>query len=158
MKTAVVYYSYDGNCAHIAEQLKARLDADLIPLKTADEKKRTGFAKYAWGGAQVFMKKKPALKPCRFDAASYDLIILGAPVWAASPAPPLGTFLSEANISGKRIALFCCHMGGMGKALEKMKSLAPGNTIVGEIDFINPSTGDAEEVTRRLTEWIDKIN
>ncbi|MDR0553411.1 MAG: flavodoxin [Treponema sp.] len=157
MKAAVVYYSYDGNCARIAEWIQAETRADLVALETADEKRRTGLAKYAWGGAQVFMKKKPPLKPYHFDDASYDLVILGAPVWAGAPAPPLETFISETRLSGKRLAFFCCHRGGMGNALEKMRTLLPGNTFAGSIDFLNPLTADAEETKRKLVGWLKTL-
>ncbi|MDR1575259.1 MAG: flavodoxin [Treponema sp.] len=156
MKTAVVYYSFDGNCALVAEQIKAILNADLIRLQTKDEKKRGGFAKYFWGGAQVVMRKKPALKPYDFDAAAYDLIIIGAPVWAGSPAPPLETFLSAAKISGKKLALFLCHAGGRGKAMDKLKLLLAGNTIAAETDFINPA-GNTGELKRKVEEWLKPL-
>src|SRR5215470_2718602 len=109
MKTAVVYYSLDGNCAFVAEQIKAQLNADMIQLHTKDEKKRGKIGKMFWGVGMVFGKKKPPLKPYTFDAAAYDLIIIGAPVWADSPAPPIQTFISGAAITGKKIALFVCH-------------------------------------------------
>jgi flavodoxin len=157
MKTAVVFYSFDGNCAFIAEQIKNRLNADIIHLQTQDEKKRGGFAKYFWGGSQVLMHKKPALKPYAFDPAAYDLIIIGAPVWAASPAPPLQTFLSELTISGKKLALFLCHAGGKGNAMDKLKAMLPGNTIAAETDFINPGKGRGEAVTQQIEEWLKCI-
>ncbi|MDR0583920.1 MAG: flavodoxin [Treponema sp.] len=156
MKTAVVYYSCDGNCALVAEQIKALLNADLIRLQTKNEKKRSGFAKYFWGGSQVVMHKKPALKPYVFDAAAYDLIIIGAPVWAASPAPPLETFLSETKISGKKLALFLCHAGGKGKAMDKLKLLLAGNTVATETDFVNPA-GDIQELKRKIEEWLKPL-
>jgi flavodoxin len=157
MKTAVVFYSYDGNCAFVAEQIKARLNADLVRLQTADEKRRAGFAKFFWGGSQVLMHKKPPLKPYVFDPAAYDLIIIGAPVWAASPAPPVRTFLSEAKISGKKTAFFVCHAGGKGGAMDKLRALLADNTIIGETDFLNPGRGDTEETKRRIEEWLKAI-
>jgi flavodoxin len=157
MKTAVVFYSYDGNCAFVADEIQKRLDADLIHLETTDEKKRGGFAKYFWGGSQVFMHKKPPLKPYTFDAADYDRIIIGAPVWAASPAPPLATFLSQTKICGKKLALFLCHAGGKGNAMSKLKAMLPGNTIAAETDFVNPARGNAEAVTRQIDEWLKGI-
>ncbi|MDR2480082.1 MAG: flavodoxin, partial [Treponema sp.] len=131
--------------------------ADLVRLYTRDEKKRSGLAKYAWGGAQVFMHKKPALKPWQFDPAAYDLIILGTPVWAASPAPPMQSFLSEAKISGKKIALFICHMGGKGEALKKFKSLLADNTVAGETDFIKPLAGSRDAVKEQLARWLKSL-
>jgi hypothetical protein len=103
------------------------------------------------------MKKLPALKPCQFEPSAYDLVILGAPVWAGSPAPPLQSFLAQTKISGKRVALYCCHLGGMGKTMEKMRALLPGNTIAGSADFINPSAGDEEATKRKITEWAQTL-
>jgi flavodoxin len=157
MKTAVVYYSYEGNCAFIAGQIKSRLGAELVALETVDKKKRTGLAKYAWGGSQVFMHKKPALKPCNFDPGAYDLIVLGTPVWAGSPSPAIASFLSSVKITGKRIALFVCHAGGKGKALEKFEALLPGNVVAGRIDFVNPARGDSGELLKNLDGWVKTI-
>ena len=157
MKTAVVFYTFDGNCALVAEQINAQLNADFIRLKTQDEKRRSGFAKFFWGGSMVFLRKKPPLKPYTFDPAAYDLIIIGAPVWASSPAPPIETFLSQTPITGKKIALFVCHGGGMGKALEKFKALLPGNDIVAEAEFTNPAKGNNEEVKQKIAEWAKSL-
>ena len=144
MKTAIVYYSFDGNCALVAETLRDILSAQgavrVFEIKTLDTQKRRGLSKYLWGGAQVWMGKKPGIQRFDFDAAVYDLIVLGAPVWAASPAPPLAAFLDTAGIRGKRVGLFCCHAGGKGKAPEKFKALVRENTVAGFIDLRNPAS------------------
>jgi flavodoxin len=153
MKAAVVFYSYDGNCAFVAEQIKDQLHADLLCLQMKDEKRRKGFAKILWGGGMVFKKKKPPLKPYTFDPAAYDLIVIGAPVWAGTPAPPIQTFLSETSMSGKKAALFVSHAGGKGKALAKFKALLPGNEIVAETDFRGP-LGDRKTVQQQIEDWV----
>jgi flavodoxin len=157
MKTAVVYYSLDGNCTFVAEKIKALLNVDVIQLHTQDEKKRGKIGKFFWGGGMVFRRIKPPLKPYTFDSAAYDLIVIGAPVWAGSPAPPIETFLSGAGISGKKIAPFVCHGGGMEKALEKLKVMLAGNDIVAEADFVTPAKNSGEEINRRIEEWIKKL-
>ena len=139
MKTLIVYYSYEGNCASIVGKIKAALpDADTLRLSTNDDAARSGFAKYVWGGKQVFCGKTPALKPYTVDASAYELIIIGTPVWAWSCAPAMRSFLEGTKIEGKRIALFCCHGGGKGKTLEKLKKTLPGNTFAAEADFREP--------------------
>jgi flavodoxin len=153
MKTLVVYYSYEGSSALIAGELKKAVAADLLEIKTEDEKVRSGFAKYFCGGRQVFTHARPKLKPWTVKIEDYDLIILGAPVWAGAPAPALQSFIEKANISGKKIALFLCHAGGPGKALAALKALLPGNTIVGEIDFQSPAKQDRETLVKRIKEW-----
>ena len=158
MKTAVVYYSYDGNCAFVAEQIKVQLNADVVRLKPVKEKRRSGFAKIFFGVLQVVTKKEPELKPYSLDPAACDLIILGTPVWAGSPAPAIRSFLSNTNISGKKLALFVCHAGGKGEAIGKLKSLLADNTIVSEIDFLNPATENPEEQKKKIEDWVKTIN
>ena len=157
MKTAVVFYSFEGNCALVAKVIRDALNADIFEIKTKDKKKRTGFAKYLWGGFQVVMRKKPELEPLSIDIKSYDLIILGTPVWAASPTPAMFSFLSKTEITGKKIALFCCHAGGKGGIFDKFKALIPGNNIVGEIDFNNPAKGEIAQLKQRIDEWLKTL-
>lgn len=154
MKALVIYYSYEGSCALIAKHIKEAIRADTLELKTEDEKKRTGLAKYVWGGRQVVSKAHPKLKPYVIDPGQYELIIIGSPVWAGSPAPALNTFLEETKISGKKLALFCCHAGGKGRFFDKLRAALPGNTIAGEIDFIKPAAQDGAAVEKKLDEWL----
>jgi len=157
MKTAVIYYSFEGNCALVANAIKDTLDADIFEIKTIDKKKRSGFAKYLWGGFQTIMRKKPELEPLSIDINAYDLIILGTPVWAASPTPAIFSFLSKTEIKGKKIALFCCHGGGKGKLFDKFKALLPGNTIAGEIDFENAAKRDNAALKQKIGEWVKTL-
>ena len=138
MKTAVVFYSSDGNCALVAEQFKTNLNADLLRLEVEGEKKRGFLSKLFWGCGMVFSGKKPPLKPYSFDPAAYDLIILGAPVWAGHPAPPIKTFLSQTPITGKKVVFFICHAGGDGNSLMKFDEMLPGNEIVDAMDYKKP--------------------
>ena len=154
MKSIIIYYSLSGNCTLVANILKTYLGADVLEIKTAESKKRTGFGLYFWGGSQVFMKKKPALKPYTVNIEKYDLVIFGTPVWAGSPAPALVSFLKNTKINGKKIALFCCHGGGIGKAMQKFKALLPENTVIGEIDFKIPARAEGAELEQKIGEWV----
>jgi flavodoxin len=158
MKTAVVFYSYEGNCSFVAQELKTLLNADLMRLHLKNEKKRSGLAKYFWGGGMVLFNKHPGLKPYSFDLAAYDLIILGVPVWAGSPAPPIQSFLSQTVISGKKLALFVCHAGGKGNALKKFRAGLADNTVVSEIDFANPLKQNPDKLKRQIQDWVNSFS
>lgn len=157
MKTAIVYFSYEGNCKFVAEQINTVVHGDVLPLSLEDGAERKGLVKYVWGGSQVALKKRPALKPYTFDYTAYELLIIGAPVWAGSPAPAIETFLEETRITGKSIALFCCHAGGKGRTFDKLKKSLPGNTFVGEIDLINPLKQDAGALASKIRLWTESI-
>jgi len=157
MKTAVIYYSLEGSCALVAKIIKDALNADIFEIKTIDKKKRTGFAKFFWGGFQVIARKKPELEPLSIDINAYDLIILGTPVWAGSPTPPMFSFLSKTEITGKKIALFCCCGGGKGSVFDKLRRQLPGNTIVGEIEFINVAREESALLKQKIDEWVKTL-
>jgi flavodoxin len=156
MKTAVIYYSFEGHSAAVAEEIAQELKADIFELELVDNKKRTGFAKYAWGGFQALTGKKPPLKPYTIDVEKYGLIIIGGPVWAGSPAPALRTFLSGTKISGKKIGLFCCYGGGLGKYFGKLKKLLPGNTFAAELTII-PGKQTKGELDDKVEAWVQGI-
>jgi flavodoxin len=153
MKSIVVYFSLDGNSALIAGFIKEALGADSLRLELEQEIPRQGVAKLFHGGKQVLTHQKPALKPYQLDLAPYELVILGGPVWAGSPAPALLSFLAESSVSSKKVALFCSHGGGKGKALDKLRDALAGNTIAGELDIVNPSRQDAQLVRAQVVAW-----
>ena len=158
MKTAVIYYSCEGNSVLVAENIKSVLNVDIFRIKTTDAKKRSGAGLMIWGCLQVMMKKKPALDPIPADLNTYDLIILGTPVWAGSPAPAVVSFINNSKITGKKVALFCCHGGGPRKIFEKLRALLPGNTIVGEIGFNNPAKRESSDLKQKLGEWVKSFD
>jgi flavodoxin len=158
MKTAVIFYSINGNCSFVAEEIKAKLNSDLIQLYVKGEKKRLGIFQFFWCCRLMTSGKNPPLESYTFDPSAYDLIIIGAPVWASSPATPIKTFISETGITGKKIALFVCHAGGKGDALEKFKALLAGNEIVSEADFISPAKKRNEDAKKQITEWVNGLN
>jgi len=154
MKTAIIYYSLDGNCAYVAEEIKKNLNADIIQLHVRSEKNRKGIFKFFWCCGLMFSHNNPPLKPWTFDPSKYELIILGVPVWASSPAAPIKTFISQTGITGKTIALYVCHAGGMGDALEKLKALLPNNKIITEANFVNPAKNKDEKTKEQIANWV----
>ena len=155
MKTAVIFYSFEGSSALVAETIKSAANAETFEIKTTDTKKRTGFSKYFWGGGQAMRGIKPPILPLSVDPNAYDLIILGTPVWAGSPAPALLSFLDKTAIKGKKVAIYACHGGGMGKVFEKLEARLQGNTIAGKIDFKNASNDTA--LKQKISEWLKSI-
>ena len=154
MKTLVIYYSFEGNCQMVAEEIQALTGADVLRLKPVNDLKSTGFSRFIWGGRQVVMGEEPELEPFDVKFEDYDLIILGTPVWAWNYCPALKSFFSKNQIVRKKVALFCCHGGGKAKTLTKMRERLEGNEILGEIDFLDPFKKKAKDVTDRWSNWL----
>ncbi len=135
MKTLIIFYSYEGNTKFIAETMATQLDADVLELKLEKEYKTKGFMRFIWIGKEIMLSRKPKLKEFDKNIESYDLILIGTPVWAFTFTPPLRRFFAENKIQGKKIALFCTHEGKKGKTIENMEKKLQGNKIIAKTDF-----------------------
>lgn len=139
MNTLVVYFSFDGNTKFIAEKVAETIGAEIMELKTDKKYPTEGFKKYFWGGKSVIFGEKPKLTNESIDLSQYKTIIIGTPVWAGSYTPLVKSFISQYKIKDKQIALFASHGGGGAeKCFVKLKEALPGNTFIGETDYVEP--------------------
>ena len=117
MRTAIVYYSLNGNTAMVAGQLAASLSADLIRIVPERSYPEKGLRKFLWGGKSAVMAETPKLLPYEFNAGTFDQVVFGFPVWAGNVAPPIRTFVQEnrESLQGKKIAAFACQSGSGGE-------------------------------------------
>ena len=149
----VVYYSFEGNTQLIAETIAIAVSADILRLEVAKERKSHGFGKYLWGGRQVVMKSKPALKPMDKNPADYDVLYLGTPVWAYTFSPAMRSFFSAVKLDGKKIALFCSCGGDRRKTFEHMRARLQGNEILGEFEAVEPIHQATEAQKQKAIDW-----
>lgn len=155
MKAAIIYYSLDGNTDFAAKKIAEKTGADVLRID-ALEKYPTDKKKYMKGGMHATFGIKPKIENYAFDIGKYDTIIIGTPVWAGKMAPPIKTFLSDNDISGKKIAYFACSAGGnSAKCLESLKKFGEPVAVMSLIDPLNKkkASDDAEidEFCKRLS-------
>ena len=157
MKILIVYYSFEGSCKYVAEEISKNLNAEILELKPKTDVKTKGILKYVFGGKQAFSNEKPELLPLEKNINSYDFIFLGTPVWEWNYAPALKTFFSEHKIKEKKMALFCCSGGGKGKTLENMKKELCENEVMGEMEFVNVLKQTKYNMEAVVGNWVDNI-
>jgi flavodoxin len=157
MKILVVYYSLEGNTRLAAETIARKAGADVQELKPLKEIPLSGFGRYFQGGRRAFFKQKPALKQQDRKPEDYDLIFVGTPVWAWTFAPPLCTFFSQHDFTGKAAAPFCCHGGGPGATLDKMKKAMTGAWFPGEIELRDPKDHETQSQLEALEKWTASV-
>lgn len=156
MKTAIVFYSMNGNVRMAAEKAAAGIGADLIELVPKKAYPDKGMKKFMWGGAAVTFKAKPDLEPYSFSKDDYDMVILGSPVWAGTFAPPLRTFLDSNDLSGKKIAVIATSAGGNSdKCINNLKTAAKADSLVASLSLIDPLSTPSEENDVKIKEFID---
>ena len=159
MKTIVVYYSLEGNTEFAAGKIAEVMGADLLRLYPKKAYPSKGFRKFLWGGKSAVMAETPVLEAYTFDAAAYDCVILGFPVWASNMTPPIRTFLKENDLQGKRLAAFACQSGnGAEKALDKIKELTGRSSLEAELVLIDPKSKPAEDNEQKIRDFCAKLS
>lgn len=161
MKTAVIYYSMSGNSQFAAEKIAGQLNADLIRLEPEKAYPDSGFRKFFWGGKSAVMGERPALLPYDFDSDKYDLVILGFPVWASNPAPPIRSFIhdNKDSLAGKDIAAFACFSGGgADKALAKLKKQLEIDSLKAELILTDPREKEDPENDKMIREFCNQLS
>lgn len=146
-KKLVAYFSASGNTAALAEKLAKAAGADLYEIKPAVPYTREDLN---WQNKQsrssVEMSdhsSRPALADTMANAAAYDTIYIGFPVWWYIAPTIINSFLESYDLSGKKIILFATSGGsGFGKAVQNLSLSAPGAQIVE--GKVNPSAKDIE--------------
>ncbi|MCP4178106.1 MAG: flavodoxin [bacterium] len=157
MKTALVYYSLEGNTKYIANCISEVINTDILQLHPLAPINKKSAMKYLWGGQQVFLKKKPDLENYNFISDNYDLIIIGTPVWAWKFSPVINTFINEVNLTKKYIALYCCHAGAKGAIFRRFEEALEGNNIISKIDFRDPLKKSQEKSKTRSIAWANEL-
>ena len=130
-KKLVAYFSASGVTAQVAGKLAEAVGADLfeiapkVPYTKAD---------LDWTNARsrstVEMKEpgsRPALAAQLPNAADYDTVYVGFPIWWYVAPAIVNTFLESIDLSGKTVVPFATSGGsGMGKTAEILRKCCPG--------------------------------
>ncbi|WP_371371155.1 flavodoxin [Sporomusa aerivorans] len=153
-KALVVYFSYTGNTRILAEQIRQNVDGDIFELQPATPYSTDYDTVVKQGKQEVESGYKPPLKAKVANLAAYDVIFVGTPIWWYTVAPPVATFLAEANLAGKTIIPFCTHGGyGAGHSLEDIKKLAPTARVFDELVLYGSSKYEQKDILA----WLSKV-
>jgi flavodoxin len=154
-KTLIAYLTRSGNTGVIAETLHRALNADLFEIRPA----RPYPEDYEQHVAQATRERdsgfEPPLAAKVENIASYDEIFLGFPIWGETAPPPIRSFLTAHDLTGKTLRPFITHGGyGVGDSLSVLRNHAKGARI--EAPFVM----EADQERRTLNEingWLGRI-
>ena len=122
MTTLIIFYSRTGTTRKVAEIISESLSCDIEEI--FDEKNRSGSIGYAKAGKDAMRKKLTTLKQYTKDPGSYDLTIIGTPIWAWNMSTPIRTYITENKDKFKKVAFFCTEgSSGGDKCFENMAEL-----------------------------------
>ena len=104
MKSLVVYYSRSNITKKLAEDIADKLGCDIeeiIPKVNYNGK--LGYARGIKDGASG---KIVDLEATKFNPEEYDVVYLGAPVWASRAANPIISYMKENEGKFKSVKFF----------------------------------------------------
>ena len=135
MSTLVAYFSATGTTGRVAHGLAQAIGADAfeivpdLPYSAADLDWRDKSSRSSIEMADESCRPGIVGRVANMDA--YDTIYLGFPIWWYVEPRIVDTFLESYDLSGKTIVPFATSGGsGLGRAPERMASLAPGAKVV----------------------------
>jgi flavodoxin len=120
MRTLVVCYSRTGNTLMLAHKIAVAMNAELEEI--VDRVNRRGILGYLRSGSDAWFGRRAEILPLHHEPSAFDLVIVGTPVWRASPSSPVRTYLEDHAAVLSRVAFFCTMAGfGSGRAFRQMQ-------------------------------------
>ena len=154
-KILIAYYSYSGNTRKVARQIQKIVGGDLFEIQPVDDYPENYNACVEQAKKEIAEGYRPSLVGKLDDIGQYDTVFLGSPVWWYTVAPPVMTFLSEHDFSGKEISPFCTHGGsGLSKCQTDIAKACPKATVLNALALWGNKIGASH---KELADWLHRI-
>jgi flavodoxin len=130
-KVLIVYLSRTGNTKAIATLIHQLTGGVLVQLELT-----TPYPKdYHEQVAQVVRENNSGFLPplkTRIDSMErFDVVFIGFPTWDMKMPPPMKSFLSQNDLSGKTVIPFNTNAGyGVGTGFQTVKELCPKSRVL----------------------------
>ncbi len=111
----------------------------------------------------------PPLRTRIENIQQYEVVFVGFPTWGMQLPPPIKSFLTQYDLSGKTVVPFNTNAGyGVGSSFETVKALAPRSTVLegfstrGGVErdgVLFVMQGNKEKrVQQQVMAWLKRIN
>ena len=151
----IVYFSRSGNTKVLATQIQAVTGGRLVELEPVEMYPADYQLTVNRARRELASDVHPPLKTKIDDIDAYNIILLGSPNWGGSIAPPVKTFLSEHDLSGKMIIPFMTHGGsGLGHTSSDLRSLAPRATLA---EGLAVRGSAVREARKNVEAWVSRL-
>ena len=164
----IVYLSRTKNTKAVAEMIQEEVGGELVELELVSpypENYRAIVAQVAQENESGFL---PPLKTKITNLDQYEVVFLGFPTWGMQLPPPMKRFLTENNLSEKKVIPFNTNGGyGIGSSFDTVEKLCKGCQILDGFSIRGGSERDgilfvmegekAVEVQQEVKKWLRKI-
>lgn len=155
-KALVAYFSASGVTGSVAKSLADVIGADLFEIKPVVPYTKADLNWMDKKSRSTVEMNDPSSRPeiaeQLTNAADYDVVFVGFPIWWYVAPTIINTFLESCDFSGKTIVPFATSGGsGMGKTNEKLAPSCPGASLIGgKVLHSNVSRDE-------ISEWVDSL-
>ncbi|PZV82192.1 flavodoxin [Algoriphagus aquaeductus] len=167
-KILIVYLSRTKNTKAVAEMIQEQVGGTLIEVELVTpypEDYRAIVAQVARENESGFL---PPLKTKISNLDQYEVIYLGFPTWGMQLPPPMKSFLTDNNLSGKTVIPFNTNAGyGVGSSFKTVKKLCPKSRVLegfstkGGVErdgILFVMEGEKRiEVKTQINQWLQRI-
>jgi len=151
----VAYFTRSGNTRRIANLIQRQVGGTLHEIQPEEPYPASYNACVEQAKKEIRAGYKPALRSGLEDIEAYDRIFVGSPNWWNTVAPPVASFLSQYDLSGKSVVPFCTHGGGgLGRIGRDIARLCPNSTVLRSFEIYGSGRGDAQA---RVSAWLGEL-
>lgn len=155
-KKLIVYFTYTNNTKKIAEDIKSKLNCDILEIKPVQPYDKDYDTVVRLEQNNETAKKTPDIQNINVDLSKYDEIILGTPVWWYTIAPVIRTFLKQNDLSGKKIIPFATNGGWIGRTFKEIKDLCQNSTVENEMNIVFEGS-ELSTPKKEVENWINSL-
>ena len=153
-KALVLYHSRTGNTRALARQIHEAVGGDLVEIQTVQPYPDDYDALVAQNAEEQRTNYMPPLRTTIENIQDYDVIFIGSPIWNVRLTPPVRSFLSSHDLSGKIIAPFVTYkVSGLGRSRRDIEELRPESTISDGLAVL----GGAREAKPAVSGWLARL-
>lgn len=154
-KVLVVYFSHTGNTRTIAGYIHETVKSDLVEIKTVETYTDDYDTLLEQIRKEVASEYCPPLTTKIENISSYDVVFIGYPIWVETAAPPIRTFLTIHDLTGKIVVPFCTSGTSSAETSYRLvRSLCPHSTV---LDGIQIRRGTYDTARERVAGWLQRI-
>lgn len=156
----VLYCSRTGNTERMAQTISTALGCDMIEVVPETPYEDDYNAMLDRAGAELAAIEQgdyPAVATSVENFDTYDIVLVGYPIWYGHMATPMQAFLHEHAdlLAGKRIALFASSgSSGIGTSERDAASLVPDAVFTESLLLTSSSLNSMESL---VPVWLDEV-
>jgi flavodoxin len=139
----------------VASQIHEAVGGDLVEIQTVQPYPDDYDALVAQNVEEQRTNYMPPLSTTIENIQDYDVVFSGSPLWNVRLTPPVRSFLSSHDLSGKIIAPFVTYkVSGLGRSRRDIEELCAESTILDGLAVLGEEASAAKPT---VWDWLARL-